>query len=115
MAAGGGYYAIAGSATGIVLFALVVIAWAVDKLNLKSRVVLFRFTTSHSDNVASEIQQLLGGLKIGTKQFRTSMAGSNSVVEFEAEVSHKQEMAIVNQLNRQGVVMELLPGNGRHE
>jgi len=115
MAAGGGYYAIAGSATGIVLFALVVIAWAVDKLNLKSRVVLFRFTTSHSDNVASEIQQLLGGLKISTKQFRTSMAGSNSVVEFEAEVSHKQEMAIVSQLNRQGVVMELLPGNGRHE
>ena len=115
MAAGGGYYAIAGSATGIVLFALVVIAWVVDRLSLKSRVVMFRFTTSYSDNVASEIQQLLSGLKIGTRQFRTSMVGPNSVVEFEAEVSHKQEMVIVSQLNRQGVVMELLPGNGRHE
>jgi hypothetical protein len=43
------------------------------------------------------------------------MAGASSVVEFEAEVSRSQELQIVNQLNRQGVVMELLPSNGHRE
>ena len=115
MAAGGGFYAVAGSATGIVLFALLVVGWMIGKLSLKSRAVLFRFTTSHADNIASEIQRLLAGMRITVRQFRTSMAGPNSVVEFEAEVSHGQEMQIVSQLNRQGVVMELLPSNGHHE
>jgi putative Mg2+ transporter-C (MgtC) family protein len=115
MAAGGGLYAVAGSATGIVLFALVVLGWATQKLSLKSRLVLFRFTTNHADNVATEVQRLLATMPVTVRQFRTSMAGPNSIVEFEAEVSHSQEMQIVSQLNRQGVVMELLPTNGHHE
>ena len=115
MAVGGGYYAVAGSATGIVLFSLIVIAWGVERLNLKSRTVFFRFTTSHADNVASELQQLLRDTKVAARQFRTSMAGSSSVVEFEAEVTHSQEAQILKQLNRQGVVTELLPTNGHHE
>ena len=115
MAAGGGLYAIAGSATGIVLFALVVLGWATTKFSLKSHFVLFRFTTNHADNVAGEIQRLLASLHITVREFRTSMTGSSSVVEFEAEVSHSQEMQIVNQLNRQGVVMQLLPSNGHRE
>jgi putative Mg2+ transporter-C (MgtC) family protein len=115
MAAGGGHYRIAGATTGLVLFSLIVVVWAVDLLNLKSRVVLFRFTTSHSENVAGEVQQLLKELKITITQFRTSMVGSSSVVEFEGEVSRSQEVQIVSQLNREGVVTELLPLNGRHE
>jgi len=115
MAAGGGFYAVAGSATGIVLFALLVVGWIIGKLSLKSRAVLFRFTTTHADNVASEIQRLLASLHVTVREFRTSMVGPSSVVEFEAEVSHSQEMQIVSQLNRQGVVMELLPSNGHHE
>jgi putative Mg2+ transporter-C (MgtC) family protein len=115
MAAGGGHYAIAGATTGLVLFALVIVVWAMELLNLKSRVVLFRFTSSHGDNVASEVQQLLKDLKITVTQFRSSMVGISSVVEFEGEVSRGQEIQIVSQLNREGVVTELLPLNGRHE
>jgi len=115
MAAGGGYYAVAASATGIVLFSLVVLARVVDFVNLKSRVVLFRFTTTNPENVTGEVQQLLAGLKVPMRSFRTSMSGTSSVVEFEAEVTHGQELKIVNQLNRQGIVTELLPVNGHHE
>src|SRR5271157_1876210 len=88
MAAGGGLYAVAGSATGIVLFALVVLGWATQRFGLKYRVALFRFTTSQTENVAGEVQRLLASMNIPTRQFRTSMSGTNSVVEFEAEVSH---------------------------
>jgi putative Mg2+ transporter-C (MgtC) family protein len=47
MASGGGDYVVAGCATAIVLFALEAIAWVIDKLNLKFRMVVFRFTTTH--------------------------------------------------------------------
>ena len=115
MAAGGGYFAVAGTATGVVLFALVVIAWGTEKLSLKSRVILFRFTTTHAANPTREIEQLVGNLQLSVRRFRTSMAGHESVVEFEAEETRHQELAIVNQLNREGVVTELLPTNGQHE
>lgn len=114
MAAGGGLFAVSGSATGIVLFALVVLGWATKRFSLKSHVILFRFTTSHAENVAAEVQRLLADMKVPAREFRTSMSGTSSIVEFEAEVTHNQELQIVAQLNRQGVVTELIPTNGHH-
>jgi putative Mg2+ transporter-C (MgtC) family protein len=113
MASGGGFYAIAGSATGIVLFALAVIGWAADKFSLKRRPMLFRFTTAHTENVAREVQRLLASMKVPMRQFRVSMTGQQSIVEFEADVSHHQEQQIVEQLNREGVVTEVVPYEGR--
>jgi putative Mg2+ transporter-C (MgtC) family protein len=114
MASGGGFFAVAASATGIVLFALVVLAWGAEKLNLRARVRVFRFTTGHAESVATEIQQLLAQMKIPMVHFRVSMAGANSIVEFEADVNHRQEEQIVSQLNRQGVVTEVLTSEGQH-
>lgn len=115
MAAGGGMYKVAAATTGIVLFGLVVLSWAADKLHLKARVRVFRFTTSHAENVATEIQQLMAEMKVVMNQFRVSMAGTESIVEFEAEVNSRQQEHIVQQLNRQGVVTEVVPVEGRHE
>jgi len=115
MAVGGGLYAVAGTATAIVLFGLFVIAWCADRFSLKSRILVFRFTTSHADSVAGEVQRLLATLKIPTQHFRVSMAGINSIVEFEADVSHRQQEQIVGQLHREGVVTEVVPLQGHHE
>jgi putative Mg2+ transporter-C (MgtC) family protein len=115
MAAGAGLYAVAGSATGIVLFGLFAVAWCATRFNIKSRMLVFRFTTSHAESVAGEVQRLLASLKIPVQQLRVSMTGASSVVEFEAIVSHKQQEQIVEQLNRQGVVTEVVPLQGRHE
>jgi putative Mg2+ transporter-C (MgtC) family protein len=115
MAVGGGMYAVGASATAIVLFGLWVMARLADRLNLKTHAVIFRFTTSHADNVAAEVQRLLASLKIPPQHFRVSMSGTSSLVEFEADVSHSQQQQIVAQLNRQGVVTEILPVQGRHE
>jgi putative Mg2+ transporter-C (MgtC) family protein len=114
MAVGGGLYAVAGSATVVVLFGLVVLGWCSQRLNLKARLLLFRFTTSHAENVAAEVQRLLSGMKILVQQFRVSMAGTSSIVEFEAIVSHKQQVEIVAQLSRQGVITEIIPVEGHH-
>jgi putative Mg2+ transporter-C (MgtC) family protein len=115
MAAGAGFYTVAVYSTGLVLFGLVVIGWCADRLNLKRRVMLFRITTGQKESVASEVQQLLAGLKVPIRHFRNSMVGVTSVVELEAEVSHSQQEKIVTQLNRQGVVTEVIPLEGHHE
>jgi putative Mg2+ transporter-C (MgtC) family protein len=115
MAAGGGLYAVAGYSTGLVLFGLTVIGWAERYFNLKCRLMVFRFTTSHTDSVATEVQQLMAGLKIPMQHLRISMAGTTSIVEFEADVTHKQEQAILAQLNRQGVISEVAPIEGHQE
>lgn len=115
MAAGGGFYGIAASATGIVLFGLVVLSWGSERIHLKSHLLVFRFTTSHAENVATEIQQLMAAMGIEMRHFRVSMAGTNSIVEFEAEVNGRQQEKIVQQLHREGIVTEVLSLEGRHE
>ena len=115
MAAGGGLYLVAGTSTAIVLFALVVLAWGTQKLNLKPRLMIFRFTTRHTESVASEVQQLLASMSIPMIHFRVSMAGRQSIVEFESDVNHSQQEKIVAQLNREGVLTEVIPSEGHHE
>ncbi len=115
MAAGGGLYAVAGYSTGLVLFGLTVIGWAEQYFNLKCRLMVFRITTSHADSLSTEIQRLMAGMKIPMQHLRTSMAGATSIVEFEADVTHKQQEAILAQLNRQGVITEVAPIEGHQE
>ena len=115
MATGGGLYAVAAYATGLVLFGLTVMGWMEDRFNLKRRLVLFRVTTSHAENVATEVQRMMAGMKIAMRHFRVSMVGMNSIVEFESEVSHSQQESIVGHLNRQGVITEVAPVEGHQE
>src|SRR5207245_7497062 len=52
---------------------------------------------------------LLSELKVKMQHFSVSMVGEKSVVEFDADVSYSQEEAILNRLNRPGVVSEVVP------
>src|SRR6266568_6550007 len=81
MAAGGGLFSVAAYATGLVLFGLICVGWATQRYNLKCRPVVFRFTTSHAESVATEVQRLMAELKAPMQHFLVSMAGNNSVVE----------------------------------
>jgi putative Mg2+ transporter-C (MgtC) family protein len=115
MAAGGGLYAVAAYATGLVLFGLIVIGWIAQRFNLKRRLMVFRVTTSHADSVATEVQRLMAGMKIAIQHLRVSMTGTNSIVEFESEVSHSQQETIVTSLHRQGVTTDVIPCEGHQE
>lgn len=115
MAAGGGLYAIATYTTALVLFGLVCLGWIAQRFDLKCRPMGFRVTTSHAESVATEVQRLLAELKAPMEQFRVSMVGGSSIVEFESVVSHGQQEKIVAQLNRQGVITEVMPVEGSRE
>jgi hypothetical protein len=94
---------------------LICIGWATQRFNLKCRNMVFRVTTSHVDSVATEVQRLMANMKIPLQHFRVSMAGANSIVEFQSDVSHSQQETILTQLNRQGVITEVIPLEGHHE
>ena len=115
MASGGGLFAVATYTTALALFGLVCLGWVAQRFDLKYRPITFRFTTSQAENVATEVQQLMAQMKVPMQHFRVSMAGGNSIVEFESVVSHSQQERIVAQLNRQGVMTELTPVEGSHE
>jgi putative Mg2+ transporter-C (MgtC) family protein len=115
MAAGGGLFAVATYATALLLFGLVCLGWLTQRFDLKCRPMVFRFTTSHAENVAIEVQRLMAQIKVPMQHFRVSMAGGNSIVEFEAVVSHSQQESIVAQLNRQGVMTEVTAVEGSPE
>jgi putative Mg2+ transporter-C (MgtC) family protein len=115
MAAGAGLYAVAGYSTGLVLFALLILGGLARWFNLKPRVMDFRVTTSHAESVASEVQQLLAALRVKTQHFRVSMAGANSIVEFQCDCSHHQQGQIVEKLNRAGIITEVIPFEEHHE
>jgi hypothetical protein len=61
------------------------------------------------------VQRLLAALKVTAQHFRVSMAGTTSIVEFDADVRHAQQEQIVAQLNRAGVITEVIPLEGHHE
>jgi len=115
MATGGGLYGVAGFATGVVLFGLVCLGWVARWTNLKPRIMGFRITSSHTENVAAEVQRLLAELKVKPQSFRVSMVGKDSIVEFQAEVGHRQQEQIVDKLNRAGVITEITPVEGHRE
>jgi putative Mg2+ transporter-C (MgtC) family protein len=115
MAVGGGLYAVGGYATGVVLFGLVCLGWLARVANLKPRIMGFRVTASHAEGIASEVQQLIEALKLKPQQFRVSMSGDTSIVEFQADTGYRQQEQIVKKLNRPGVVVEAVPFEGHHE
>ena len=115
MAAGGGLFAVATYSTALVLFGLVCLGWVAQRFDLKYRPMAFRVTTSHAESVATEVQRLQNELKAPMQHFRVSMAGGKSIVEFESVVSHSQQEKIVSQLNRQGVITEVMPVEGSRE
>ena len=115
MAVGGGLYAVAGFSTGLILFGLVVLGWIARRTNLKPRIMGFRITSSHAENVAREVQQMLAELNVKPQHFRVSMVGVSSILEFQAEVGHRQQEKIVDKLNRVGVVTEIVPFEGHRE
>jgi len=115
MAVGGGLYAAGAYATGLVLFGLVVLGFVARWTKLKPREMGFRITASHTEDIASEVQKLLEPLKMKPQQFRVSMNGPTTIVEFHADTGHRQQEQIVKKLNRPGVVVEVIPFEGRHE
>ncbi len=109
MAAGAGYYVVSGAAALLILFALVVLMYAEALFNLHGRYMLFRISSGSAPDMVSEVHRIFSDLGVLLDNFQVSMAGEKNVIQFDANVSHRQQEKIFSALTRPGVTCEMLP------
>jgi putative Mg2+ transporter-C (MgtC) family protein len=109
MAAGGGLYAVSGVACVMVLFALVLLFYVEDWLNLKPRYMLFRIFVDRAENVVTNVHRIFADLKVGLDNFQVSLAGDKNLIQFDAEVTTHQQEKILEALCKPGVTCEMVP------
>ncbi|MGB7281454.1 MAG: MgtC/SapB family protein [Candidatus Acidiferrum sp.] len=109
MAAGGGLYAVSAMACALVLFALVLLFYVESWLNLKPRYMLFRIFVDRMENMVTDVHKIFSDLKIAIDNFQVSMAGEKNLIQFDAEVSTRQQEKILEALCKPGVNCEMVP------
>jgi putative Mg2+ transporter-C (MgtC) family protein len=109
MAAGGGLFAVAGVAAALILFSLVVLIYVENLFNLKPRFMLFRITTTSGEDLVPEVHRIFTDLHVTLDNFQVSMAKEKPLIQFDADVSHRQQERIFTALTRPGITLEMLP------
>jgi putative Mg2+ transporter-C (MgtC) family protein len=109
MAAGGGMYAASGVGCLMLLFALVGLVYVEKALNLKRRYMLFRITTENPADMAAEIHRVFSELHVAVDNFQVSLTGGKNLIQFDADVSARQQENIVASLTKPGIAYEVLP------
>lgn len=109
MAAGGGFYAASGVACLLLLVALVGLVPVENLFNLKPRYMFFRVSTEGPPDLVPEIHRIFAGCKVAIDDFQVSMNGPKRVIEFNADVDHKQQATVLAALSQPGVITEMLP------
>lgn len=109
MAAGGGLYAVSGGATLIVLFALIALFYLEGSLNLKPRYMLFRISSGSAQDLVPDVHGLFTKMGINLDNFQVSMTGDKNLIQFDADVSRRQQERILTAMTRPGITFEMLP------
>ncbi len=109
MTAGGGFYAASGIATLLVLFALVVLFYIEGALNLKPRYMLFRISSAATQDLVADVHSLFTKMGINLDNFQVSMTGDKNLIQFDADVSRRQQERILTAMTRPGITFEMLP------
>ena len=109
MAAGSGMYLASGAACLFVLFALVVLVYFENALHLKRRYMLFRITTQSPADIVAEIHKVFGEMNVAVDNLQLSLADGKNLIQFDADVSMRQQEKIAASLMKPGITYEMLP------
>jgi len=109
MAAGGGLYAISGISCALLLFALVVLFYVEDWLNLKPRYMLFRVFVDRAENMVTDVHKIFAEIGVAVDNFQVSLAGDKNLIQFDAAVSTHEQEKVLAKLCKPGVTCEMVP------
>jgi len=109
MAAGGGLFAIAGLGCLLLLFALVVLYYVEGWLNLRARYMLFRIFVDRTENMVIDVHRIFDRIGVAIDNFQVSLAGEKNLIQFDAEVSTRQQEQVLAELCKPGVNCEMVP------
>jgi len=115
MAAGGGLYAVSGVTCALVLCALIFLVYVEGWFDLRPRYMLFRISTASGNEMVPEVHKAFTDLNIVLDNFQVSMAGDKNLIQFDADVNHRQQEKIFSALSKPGVTVEMLPVERQHE
>lgn len=108
-AVGIGMYVTSMFATGLILFALVVLGWFEQRIGIKLRLTTFRLTTTDAARVMKQARQIFVEHKVRVHHTETHRSGSEAVIEFDADVSLPEEQEILHRLSELGARCEASP------
>jgi putative Mg2+ transporter-C (MgtC) family protein len=116
MAAGGGLYAVSGAACAATIGSLILFFYVENWCNLKPRYMLFRISSDPGADMLAEVHRIFSDFDIALDNFQVSMSGGpgatttgKNVIQFDAEVSHRQQEKLLAALTRPGVTCEMFP------
>lgn len=115
MGAGAGLFWASGFACALVLFALVVLIYVENWLNLKPRYMLFRISTENTVDLVPEVHRIFSDIGIALDNFQVSMTGPKNLIQFDADISHRKQEKVFVAMTRPGVTCEMLPVERQHE
>jgi len=115
MTAGGGFYLLAGISSAVVLLALSGLIYVEDFLKLKGRYMLFRITSSDAGDMVSEVHRIFGDLKVRIDNFQVSTAGEKHIIQFDADLTHRQQEQVLTAMTRPGLAVEMFPVDRQQE
>jgi putative Mg2+ transporter-C (MgtC) family protein len=109
MTAGAGLYWASGGAMVLIMFALIVLFYVEGALNLKPRYMLFRVSSDAAQDLVPDVHALFTKLGINLDNFQVSMTGGKNLIQFDADVSRRQQERILTSMTRPGITFEMLP------
>jgi putative Mg2+ transporter-C (MgtC) family protein len=115
MGAGAGMYRVSGVAAAIVLFTLTGLIYVEDLFKLNGRYLLFRVTADGALDMVPEVHRIFRGLKVKLNDLQVSTVGAKQLVQFHADVTHRQQEQALSAMSRPGISVELLPSKRPHE
>jgi putative Mg2+ transporter-C (MgtC) family protein len=117
MTAGGGMFAASGIGCALTIGALIAFYYVEQWCNLKPRYMLFRISCDLATDMVADVHRIFSDFNIALDNFQASMAGGStagaaadkSVVQFDAEVTQRQQDKLLTALSRPGVTVEMFP------
>lgn len=109
MAAGAGLYKVSGFVCLMMLFTLAVLVKIEGFFKLRSHNLLFRVTAANASALLPEIHQLFGEMKLPLDSLNVSLAEGKHVLQFEADLSGRQQEKVTAKLCELGLSYEMLP------
>ena len=109
MAAGSGLYKVSGFVCVMMLFGLVVLVQIEKFFKLRSHYLLFRISSENASGLLPEIHQLFGEMKLPLDQLSVSRDDGRHVLQFEADLSQRQQEKVTAKLCELGLAYEMLP------
>jgi putative Mg2+ transporter-C (MgtC) family protein len=109
MTAGAGLYKLSGFVCAIVLFALAGLVRIETHFKLRSHYLLFRVMSDNAAGLLPEIHQLFGEMQLPLDQLSVSLADGKHVLQFEADLSQRQQEKVTCKLCELGLAYEMMP------